>query len=312
MENKYPKNSLEFERMFRTEKDCRDYLARLRWPNGFLCPRCGHAQAWRTARGLFKCGGCRKETSPTRGTIFHDSHLPLHIWFRAMWYVTNQKSGISALGLQRALGIGSYETAWACLHKLRRAMVRPGRELLGSAVEVDETFVGGHEAGGGRRRAGKKSLVAVAVEVRGEGMGRVRLRQIPDASERSLIAFVRDTVAPASAVVTDGWRPYARLAEWGYVHRSHPAYPDREQAVALLPRVHRVAALLKRWLLGIHQGSVSKRLLGAYLDEFAFRFNRRFSPDRGWLFHRLAQQALATGSRPFAAALYSRSVASSG
>lgn len=295
MEKEYPKDSLEFERMFRTERDCRDYLVRIRWLGGFRCPRCGHTQAWRRSRGLFQCGGCHKDTSVTQGTIFHGSHLPLRIWFRAMWCVTSQKSGVSALGLQRALGIGSYETAWACLHKLRRAMVRPGRELLGSEVEVDETFIGGHEAGAGHRHIGKKSLVAIAVEVRGTGMGRVRLRQIPDASEKSLVNFVRDTVAPASTVVTDGWSPYSRLVEWGYIHRPRPASPNRAQAITLLPRVHRVAALLKRWLLGIHQGSVSKRLLGAYLDEFAFRFNRRLSQDRGWLFHRLAQQALAIG-----------------
>jgi len=289
---------MEFERAFRTERGCRDYLSRLRWPKGFRCPRCGHNQAWLTGRGLFHCGGCRKDASLTAGTIFHRSHLSLRVWFRAIWWATNQKSGVSALGLQRTLGMGSYETAWSCLHKLRRAMVRPGRERLGGEVEVDESFVGGHEARGGRRHIGKKALVAIAVEIRGKGMGRVRLQRIPDASERSLSSFVRNAVQPGSVLVTDGWESYAPLAKQGYGHRPRPAYPDRKQAVVLLPRVHRVAALLKRWLLGIHQGRVSRDMLDSYLNEFAFRFNRRLSSNRGQLFHRLVQQAAMVGPAP--------------
>lgn len=287
---------MEFERMFSTERECKDYLIRLRWPNGFRCPHCDHGQAWRTRRGLFHCGRCRKDISATAGTIFHRSHLSLKIWFRAIWLVTNQKSGVSALGLQRALGLGSYETAWTCLHKLRRAMVRPGRDRLSGEVEVDESFVGGHEAGGGRRRIGKKALVAIAVEARGKGMGRVRLTQIPDASEHSLMDFVQKTLEPGSAVITDGWQAYTHLPKFGYVHHPRVIYPQhKSEAVALLPRVHRVAALLKRWLLGIPQGRVSKYRLGGYLDEFAFRFNRRLSSNRGWLFHRLVQQAVVIG-----------------
>ncbi len=284
--------------MFRTERRCREYLGRLRWPKGFLCPRCGYGQAWLTSRGLYHCGGCRKDTSLTAGTVFHRSRLSLRTWFRAMWWATNQKSGVSALGLQRALGMGSYETAWSCLHKLRRAMVRPGRERLGGEVEVDESFVGRHEAGGGRRHIGKKALVAIAVEIRGKGMGRIRLQRIPDASERSLSSFVRDAVAPGSVLVTDGWESYAPLAKQGYGHQPRPAHPHREQAVVLLPRVHRVAALLKRWLLGTHQGRVSRDRLDSYLNEFAFRFNRRLSANRGLLFQRLVQQAAVVGPGP--------------
>lgn len=230
----------------------------------------------------------------TSGTIFHRSRLPLRVWFRAMWWVTNQKGGVSALGLQRSLGLGSYETAWACLHKLRRAMVRPARERLSGEVEVDETIVGGHEKGGGRRHLGKKALVIIAVEVRGKGMGRVRLRRITNASEKNLLGFVRDVVAPGSTVVTDGFMSYEKLDRLGYQHRPRIAHPDRKRALSLLPRVHRVAALLKRWILGTHQGRVSRDLLGSYLEEFSFRFNRRSSSDRGWLFHRLAQQAVVT------------------
>jgi len=296
----FPKTLLEFENWFRTEQACRDYLTRLRWPGGFRCPRCGHTQAWATARGLWHCGKCRRDTSVTAGTIFESSNLPLRLWFRAMWLVTHQKVGISALGLQRTLGLGSYRTAWTCLHKLRRAMIRPGREPLTGEVEVDETFVGGHEEGGGRRHVGKKSLVMIAAEVRGQGIGRIRLQQIPDTSKEHLLEFVRQSVAIGSTVVTDGLPVYINLVGMGYGHRPRVAQ-SKSEASKLLPRAHRVSSLLKRWLLGIHQGSFSKQQVGWYLDEFTFRFNRRASADRGMLFYRLAQQAVAIEAIPYAA-----------
>jgi len=234
----------------------------------------------------------------TAGTIFEASHMPLRLWFRAMWQVTHQKGGISALGLQRTLGLGSYRTAWACLHKLRRAMIRPGRDRLKGKVEVDETFIGGREKGGGRRRVGKKSLVMVAAEVRGQKIGRIRLQQIPDTSKEHLLEFVREFVAPGSRIITDGLPVYINLAKMGYVHR--PRIPqNKAETTKLLPRVHRAAALLKRWLLGIHHGSFSKKQLDWYLDEFVFRFNRRASTTRGMVFYRLVQQAVATDPVPF-------------
>ena len=237
--------------------------------------------------------------SVTAGTIFHQSHLPLRVWFRAIWWVTNQKSGVSAVGLQRVLGLGSYKTAWACLHKLRRAMVRPGREPLAGEVEVDEVFIGGVEKGGGKRHVGTKALVAIAAEVRGSGIGRIRMQQIADASAQSLEGFVREALAPGSVVVTDGWTAYPGLEQRGYVHRPRVIRTSGQPASTLLPRVHRVAALLKRWLLGIHQGRVSKEHLGDYLDEFTFRFNRRLSRYRGKLFYRLLQQAVAIEPVPY-------------
>lgn len=138
---------MEFERRFRTERACQDYLAALRWPKTFFCPRCKHGRGWTVRRGFRRCGNCRRDVSPMAGTIFHRSHIPLRVWFRAVWWVTNQKSGVSALGLQRALGLGSYRTAWTCLHKLRRAMVRPGREPLNGKIEIDEVAVGGLKEG---------------------------------------------------------------------------------------------------------------------------------------------------------------------
>lgn len=299
MQKRYPRTLLEFEHWFRSEDACREYLIRLRWPNGFSCPACAYQRAWRVRRGAFQCARCRKDVSVTAGTIFQDSKMPLRLWFRAMWLLTHQKTGMSALGLQRTLGLGSYRTAWSCLHKLRRAMIRPGREALSGEVEIDETFVGGHEKGGGRRHVGKKSLVIVAAEVRGKGTGRIRLASIPDSSKEHLLAFIQEMVALGSIVVTDGLPVYANVASLGYVHR--PRIPETpEQAVKLLPRVHQTAALLKRWLLGVHHGSFSKRQVDHYLSEFTFRFNRRKSPDRGMVFYRLVQQAVAIDHVPVA------------
>lgn len=277
MDEDYPRTLLEFEDRFRTEEACWGYLVRLRWAQGFRCPHCGYAQAWALQHRLFQCRGCDAMVSVTAGTIFHRSHLPLRVWFRAIWWVTNQKSGVSAVGLQRALGLGSYRTAWTCLHKLRRAMVRPGRERLSGELEVDEVFIGGVEKGGGKRHVGTKALVAIAAEVKGPGIGRVRMQQIPDASSQSLVAFVQEAVAPGALVITDGWTAYPGLERLGYVHRPRVVRTSGQTASTLLPRVHRVAALLKRWLLGIHQGRVSREHLDGYLDEFTFRFNRRLS-----------------------------------
>lgn len=221
------------------------------------------------------------------------------MWFRAMWYVTSQKNGASALGLQRVLGLGSYETAWTWLHKLRRAMVRPERERLGGWVEVDETVVGGLEAGVAGRQTLTKELVAIAAEVDGPGIGRIRMRRIADASAASLHAFIGDSIEPGSTVHTDGWQGYAGLEGKGYDHEVSKVRGRRKEASRLLPRVHRVASLLKRWLLGTHQGAVAPQHLPYYLDEFTFRFNRRKSKSRGKLFYRLMQQAVRTAPVPY-------------
>ena len=222
-----------------------------------------------------------------------------------MWWVTNQKGGVSALGLQRLLGLGCYETAWICLHKLRRAMVRPGRDQLSGKIEIDEVAIGGAVKGNrGKawRNGESKAIVVVAVEVRGKGMGRVRLKQVANTSGTALVGFVKDAAAAGSEIVTDGWGGYSGLKELGYNHC--PTILDgkgKQASNAILPKVNRIAALLKRWLLGMHQGRVSRKQLGSYLDEFVFRFNRRTSPKRGMLFYRLAQQAVATQPSPYRA-----------
>lgn len=286
----YPRSLLELERRFSTEGDCREYMFRLRWPEGFVCPRCQGRENWKTQRGLYLCRSCRRQVSVTAGAIFQDSRLPLPLWFRAMWYVTSQKNGASALALKRILGLGSYQTAWLWLHKLRRAMVRPGRDRLKGTIEVDETYVGGEKAGKRGRGAFGKALVVIAVEKEGRTIGRIRLSQVPDASGEILGLAVKQSVEAGSAVLTDGWTGYQGLSKQGFSHtvvRSSVSVGED-----LLPNCHRVASLLKRWLLGTHQGAVSHQHLAYYLDEFTFRFNRRTSASRGKLFYRLVQQAL--------------------
>lgn len=237
------------------------------------------------------CKQCGKETSVTTGTIFQDTHLPLRLWFQAVWYAVNQKHGVSALGLQKALGLGSYRTAWSMLHKLRRAMVRPGRERLSGTVEVDETFVGGKTPGMPGRSHGAKVIVLVAVEDKGEeGIGRIRLKIIPDASGKSLIPAIEEMVEPGSHIRTDGWDGFYHLGSHGYDHEVIEKRGIANEDAT--PLVHRVASLLKRWLLGTHQGAVGISHLAYYLDEFTFRFNRRTSRSRGKLFLRLMEQAV--------------------
>jgi len=216
-----------------------------------------------------------------------------------MWWLTTQKNGASALGLQRVLGLKKYETAWIWLHKLRRAMVRPGRDLLAGRVEVDETYLGGLEEGVLGRQREKKALIVVAAQEDGKGIGRIRLRQIPDASADSLRSFLVNTIQPGTVIHTDGWRGYSGATSQGFVHEVTKLKKYMEPASALLPRVHRVISLLKRWLMGTHQGAVSHKHLDYYLDEFTFRFNRRRSKSRGKLFFRLAQQAVAIDPVPY-------------
>lgn len=293
----YPRTQAEFEARFATEVACRRYLVDLRWPDGFRCPSCGGDKAWVVGH-LFECGVCGRQTSVTAGTIFQDTRTPLTTWFRAMWWVTGTKTGASALGLQRVLGLGSYQTAWAWLHKLRRAMVRPGRDQLSGYVEVDESLVGGVGTHG--RSTAKKALIVVAAEEVGYGIGRIRMRRIPDASAETLQAFIAEAIEPGSVVHTDGWDGYGRLKANGYRHRVSFLRGHHELASQLLPRVHRVVSLLKRWLLGTHQGAVTVVHLDFYLDEFTFRFNRRTSRSRGKLFFRLVQQAVAADPVPYA------------
>jgi transposase-like protein len=295
----YPRTVLELEERFASEEACLAYLAALRWPEGFVCPRCQQSGGWPASRGRWICHHCRYQASVTAGTIFQDTHKPLRMWFRAVWHVTSQKTGASAVSLQQALGLGSYLTAWTWLHKLRRAMVRPGRDRLQGTVEVDETIVGGEKETIGRD-LGHKSLVAVAAEKQGAAIGRIRLAVLPQGTREALYHFIEQSIEPGSLVHTDGFPAYRGIESLGYRHQvSLVSGQDSRAASRLLPRVHRVASLLKRWLLGTHQGAVSAKHLPYYLDEFTFRFNRRTSRSRGKLFYRLLQQAVEITPRTY-------------
>jgi hypothetical protein len=299
----YPRTWTEFETWFATEEDCLRYLERLRWRDGFECPRCGYRQEpYRGSRSRLICRSCHLQCTATSRTIFDKTRTPLKVWLAAAWYITSQKPGVSALGLQRVLGLGSYQTAWTMLHRFRRAMVRPGRERLKGTVEVDQSYLAIRERretqrGAGQKRRTTKALIVIAVEVlEPRGFGRIRLRRIEEETSGEVYPFIDEVVEPGSLVRTDGGSIYLGLDE-AYQHERFPVrsiMPDAIPAHVPLPGVHRVASLLKRWLLGTHQGAVKPVQLDYYLDEFVFRFNRRTSRSRGLLFYRLLEQAVIT------------------
>lgn len=297
----YPTTWNEFLDWFGSEEACLAFLERLRWPEGFVCPGCGSVGApYRSSRVRLMCRDCARQTTVTAGTIFDKTRTPLRVWLAAAWYLTNQKQGVSALGLQRVLGLGSYETAWAMLHRFRRAMVRPERERLKGLVEVDETYLALTDrenpiSAVGRKSNTSKVLVAIAVELHEpKGFGRIRLRRIDNDAESCVVPFVQDSIEPGAQVRTDGSAAYRSLTDLGYAHQRRVMLGSDTPAHVSMAGVHRVAALIKRWMLGTHHGSVQPEHLDAYLDEFVFRFNRRTSNSRGLLFYRLLQQAMRT------------------
>jgi len=294
---KYPKDFQEFLSQFPDENSCWHYLMDTRWPEGYVCSECKSGKYWLTSKHKIHCSDCGKEFSITSGTIFQESKKPLLLWFHIMWWVVAQKTGASAYNLKDFMGFGSYETAWTWLHKLRRTMVRDGREKLSGIVEVDETYIGGEEIGTGKqgRGAEDKSLVVVATECIGKQIGRVRFKIISEASKENLLSFIEENLEYGSTVITDGWSGYASLSQnKEYDHVKKVISGTGKQAHELLPHVHMVDSLVKRWINGTHQGKISTKHLEYYLDEFAFRFNRKLSTHRGKLFYRLMQQAVTT------------------
>ena len=285
----YPRTHLEFEKRFHTEDDCRAYLERLRWPHGFMCPQCGAGDYWKTERGLLKCRTCAHQTSLIAGTSLEGTHIPLHLWFRAAWWMTTQKTGVSAKSLQHALGLGSYRSAWLMLHKLREAMVRPQRSKLHDRVEV------------GVRCFCKKGwmctdgdrLIAIAVEEDGRGVGRVRMRKVGGETAQEMTAFIREFVEEGSTVHTMEKSCYAGLKQLGYKHEASAVQDVKApEALRRFPRVHLIATLVKRWLNGTYQGRYDAVHLDRYLEEFSFRFNRRRAPHPGKIFYRLMQSVV--------------------
>lgn len=287
----YPKTQIEFEKTFATDEQCLAYLAKLRFAKGFICPRCNHNEYWTTNRGLAVCVICKYQLSVTAGTIFHKSRTPLILLFRVLWFIVAQKNGVSASGVQRILGLKKYSTAWTWLHKFLRLMVLPERKKLSGTIEVDETLVGGKRSGKRGRGAEGKILVIIAVEKLGRRTGRVRLSTISDASKASINLFIKNNIEKESVIITDGWKGYNDLSKMKYVRKIEDSKLKLDDEL-ILPKVHKIASLLKRWLLGTHQNYVSQDKLDYYLDEFTFRYNRRTSKNRGSLFFTLLQQSV--------------------
>jgi transposase-like protein len=282
----------DFDSRFPSEAKCLAYLEKLRWGKVFSCLKCGGTSFWRLGDGLRKCRHCHFENRVTVGTIFQDSHLSLKTWFYAIWWITSQKTGVSALGLKGVLGLGSYQTAWLMLQKIRKAMVVADRSQLTGEVEVDETLVGGFIPGKLGRDSEGKRLVIIAAEVKGKKIGRIRMSHIPNASAATLRAFIKANIEPGTIIHTDGWLGYNQLDKDGYIHQKTPS--ESVGIEELMPKIHLVASLLKRWILGTFQGMCKPKYLNGYLNEFVFRFNRRASNVRGLIFFRVLANTILT------------------
>ncbi len=289
----YPMTFREFITRFSTEEQCREYLFSLRFRDGFVCPKCTHKEYWKVGETLYTCRSCRHQTSVIAGTIFQDTRKPLIDWFVAIWWLTTQKNGASTEGLKQVLGLRSDQTAWTWLHKIRKAMVNPNRTKLSGTVEVDESYIGGEAIEKHGRGAENKVLVAIAVELDGKKLGRCRMKIIADASAKSLHSFILENVEIGSRLVTDGWSGYSGIESCGFTRDIHVQKNEVDEE-KLLPHIHTIISLLKRWLLGTHQGAVEPKHLQSYLDEYVFRFNRRKSAQRGLLFYRLLESAMHT------------------
>jgi transposase-like protein len=291
-----PEDMPSFLARFGSDEQCREYLFKARWPDGFRCAACGHGDAYALrTKIVYECAACRKQHSLLAGTIFGQTKTGLSRWFLAIYLVTSSKGGIAAAELKRQLGLGSYQTAWTWLHKLRKAMVRPDRQPLAGRVEADESYVGGPRPGKRGRGAAGKALVAGAVEAgatEGRRLGRLRLAVVPDASAASLEGFLGAAVATPAAVATDGWSGYAGLTATGYAHEPVDPGASGSAAALRLPGIHLVFSLVKRWLLGTHHGAVGEKHLPAYLDEHVFRFNRRTANLVSHGFARLSEHAV--------------------
>jgi len=299
----FPTTEAEFDARFANEDACWEYLVSRRWPEGFACPRCKSTRACLVGGRLFQCSDCRRQTSVTAGTVFHGTHKPLRTWFRAAFYMTALKTGVSAKSLGKLLGL-TYKVAWAWTHKLRAAIGERPKEPLQGPVEVDEAFVGGHEPGMPGRSRGKKSVVLVAAENRGLPTGRVRLQAVPSDSADSLTPAVVKNVTAGATVRTDKFWGYKRLTKNDFKHIVEAS--GRKEASRNFPHVHRVISLLKRVLLGTYQGAVSAGHLQAYLDEFVFRFNRRRTKSPVMIAGSLLALAITTGPRPYRSLVLSK------
>ena len=294
----YPKNLREFDKIFYNDDACLQFLEDVRWASGFNCQFCGYDQFWQLGPGLRRCQSCRVKNYVKAGSIFESSRLSMKIWFHAIWWMTAQKTGISALNIQKNIGLGSYRSAWLLLHKIRNAMIHADRSLLQGEVEVDEAFIGGVRSGKRGRGAEGKELIVIAAECSGEKrVGRARIQRIPNASAEVLEAFILANVADGTTIHTDGWPSYNGLAKLGFKHLPRPsATVDPDE---LLPRVNIVTSLLKRWLLGTLHGRLDPKHMDQYFEEFIFRFNRRTSKVCGLLFQRVIENSVRVAPTPY-------------
>jgi hypothetical protein len=290
----FPTSLPEFQRVFPDDAACARYLESVRWPDGFACSKCGTiGEPYRfptRSSVVLRCRSCKANTSLTAGTVMQSSHTPLSTWFWGAYLMTTQIPGQSAVQFQRQLALTRYETAFQILHKLRAGMVRPERDAIGNEhpVELDECLVGGETRGEGRGTHHKSTVVG-AVEVRprrGDGKahkrsvyaGRLRLRVVPDRSAEVLAGFIKENIAPGAAISTDGWGGYFGISEMGYRHEALTLNGDPDKAEAHLPMIHLVFSNIKTWIKGTHHGRIEPKHLQAYLNEYVFRFHRRFYP----------------------------------
>ena len=289
----YPKNYLELNKRFSAEEACFDYLAAIRWPKGFICSSCNGNNFWRTNQRQWVCTECRTKTRVLAGTLFQDTKLPLNLWFQMIWWFMGPRNGTSALALQQNFGIGSYRTAWTILSKLRSCMVSPSRLALSGFVEVDQAFLGG---------INNKEIVLIAAEKRGSATGRIRLKHVPNETADQVQGFIKEVIELGSTIISDRHKSYPTIVEKGYSLEPQKKPFSWEEVDGdddrLLPRVGRVASLMKRWYYSTYQGRIDKQSLQPYLDEFTFRFNRRTSKSRGLVFHRMVEAAVRSKPRP--------------
>lgn len=289
----FPKNQVEFEKRFSNPRACYEYLFKLKWPDGFQCNMCGHSAYWISYKNLYICTRCEHQHSLTAGTIMHATKKPITYWFKAMWWFTTRKSGVNATNLKDLLGLGSYDTAWTWLHKLRRCTIRKDREKLSGTVEVDDFVFGGQKSGKRGRGAEGKTIVLAAVEKQGRRLGRIRLQVSKDCSSDSLMPFIKQNIEPGSHIITDGWKGYNPIASDRYSHQKVYWVKSTNKS-SVLPGVHLVVSLIKRVVLGTFQGRFEPKHLQSYLDEYVFRFNRRRSKSVGKKFLRIVQQVIAS------------------
>jgi len=293
-----PMDLLEFQKRFSSEEKCLKHLFALRWPEGYVCPRCGcERSSLHTTRGLYQCSACKYQVSVIAGTIFHKTRTPLVKWFWMIFMMSRQKSGVSMLSLQRILGIKSYKTVWTMGHKIRKAMAdRDAQYQLAGLVEMDDAFIGPRKPGPPGRGAKGKAKVVIAVESGDKHAGFAVMKHVLAVDSDQILAMAQDKIQPDSDVRTDGWRAYQTLGSNGFGHESVIVSKDKE-ALKQLRWVHVLTANVKGNLRGVYHG-VSGKHLDRYLAEFSYRFNRRLWDSQ--LFNRTVTACLSTSTVTFA------------